>query len=115
MHHLTSPLSLMPTLPELNYTPENKKRFACLPYQIVEQVLSKGGPGKGSVKQALCEEGLDQRLVEQCFVCGVLHHALGCLQHLGSHSSRGKDKVRVTPHTSISCLHALPREAMSYC
>ena len=95
----------MPILPELNYMPANKKRFACLPYQIVEQVLSEGGPGKGAAEQALGEEGPVQSLVERCFACGVLHHALGCLRHLGSHSSRGKDKVHVALHTP-DLLHA---------
>ena len=67
--------------------------------RLVEEAPREGDPDQRLVEEAPREGGSDQRLVERCFACGVLHHALGCLRHLGSHSSRDKAKVSVAPLT----------------
>ena len=75
--------------------------------RLVEEAPREGGTDQRLVEEAPHEGGTDQRLVERCFACGVLHHALGCLRHLGSHSSREKAKVCIAPvHTQIYILPA---------
>ena len=68
---------------------------------LVEAVPCEGKLDQGLVEEVPCEGESDQGLVERCFAVGVLHHVLGCLRHLGSHSPRDKSKVCITPaHTS---------------